>query len=165
MFKQWNVLVLFGLVALVGAFGCAKEEAAAEADSDTGEAVATEIGHGTRPPSLRATDGLELMLRADDIAIFPSEKGVGRIAGRVFQGAYYLYEVELPSGSVVHSMESHTLELPVGTRVDVSKVTDHPLLCFKDGRSTIDGAMHFCSDWHTHDAEYHAHEHTTDGHS
>ncbi len=39
MFKQWNVLVLFGLVALVGAFGCAKEEAAAEADSETGEAV------------------------------------------------------------------------------------------------------------------------------
>ncbi len=130
-----------------------------------GEAVATEIGHGTRPPSLRPMDGLELMLRADDIAISPSEKGMGRIAGRVFQGAYYLYEVALPSGSVVHSMESHTLELTIGTRVDVSKVTDHPLLCFKDGRSTIDGAMHYCSDWHTHDPEYHAHEHSTDWHS
>ena len=33
MLKQWNVLVLFALVALVGAFGCAKEEA--EADLDT----------------------------------------------------------------------------------------------------------------------------------
>ena len=37
MLKQWNVLMLFGLVALVGAFGCAKEEAGA--DTDTGEAT------------------------------------------------------------------------------------------------------------------------------
>lgn len=43
MLKQWNVLVLFGVVALVAAFGCAKDEAGTDTGEATGQ-VQTEGG-------------------------------------------------------------------------------------------------------------------------
>jgi len=50
MLKRWNVLMLFGLVALVGAFGCAKDEAGTDSGEATGQ-VQTE-GGGTEDAAI-----------------------------------------------------------------------------------------------------------------
>ena len=83
-------------------------------------ALRTELGSAPLPAGLASGDGIDVMVRPDDVAIRPSESGQGVIVESVFQGAFYLYRVALASGGVVHCLESHTAEYLVGTRVDVS---------------------------------------------
>ena len=96
-------------------------------------ALRTELGGAPLPAGLPSGDGIDVMVRPDDVAIRPSESGQGVIVESVFQGAFYLYRVALASGGVVHCLESHTAEYLVGTRVDVSLALGHPPLVFQDG--------------------------------
>ena len=90
----------------------------------------TELGEAPIPAGLPSGNGIDVMVRPDDVNIRPSETGNGVIAERRFQGAFYLYSVSLASGSVVHCLEPHTSEYEVGARVDVSLDTGHPPLVF-----------------------------------
>ena len=97
----------------------------------------TELGSIPLPKGLTAENHVEVMVRPDDLTIRPFQSGLGVIIERTFQGAFYLYRVALPSGSVVHCLGPHTEEHAVGTRVDVRVNGGHPPLCFVDGRALL----------------------------
>ncbi|MDA0988449.1 MAG: ABC transporter ATP-binding protein [Chloroflexi bacterium] len=99
----------------------------------------TELGSTPLPKGLSKENQIEVMVRPDDVTIRPFESGQGVIIERTFQGAFYLYQVALPSGSVVHCLEPHMKEHAVGTRVDVSLNGEHPPLCFVDGHAYLNG--------------------------
>jgi hypothetical protein len=63
----------------------------------------------------------------------PAEGGSGVVVDREFRGAFYLYRVELPSGSSVRCLLSHTAEYPIGSNVTVSLRDGHHLRPFIDG--------------------------------
>ena len=97
--------------------------------------LSTELGSTPAPEGLTADNHqIELMVRPDDVAIRPSDLGLGVVIERTFQGAFFLYRVVLPSSSVVHCLAPHTEERAVGIRVDVCLNGGHPPLCFVDGR-------------------------------
>ena len=78
---------------------------------------------------------VEVMVRPDDIKLIPSPQGHGRIISKTFHGMTLLYQIRLSSGLVLHSIQTHTLDMEEGTRVDVQLDPQHDLICFKDGRS------------------------------
>ena len=90
----------------------------------------TEVGQAPVPQGLPSGDGVEIMVRPDDVNLSPSEEGTGVIVERSFQGAFFLYRVVLASGRVVHCLEPHTSEYEVGARVEVSLDPGHPPLVF-----------------------------------
>jgi iron(III) transport system ATP-binding protein len=98
-------------------------------------ALRTEAGWLQQPDGLTEGSSAEVMVRPDDVSCRPSERGQGRILARFFQGAFYLYRVLLPSGGVVHCLQSHTQEFPVGTQVEVRLDPGHALRCFVNGRA------------------------------
>jgi iron(III) transport system ATP-binding protein len=75
------------------------------------------------------------MMRPDDVGIAAAEPGNGTILSRQFVGIAHLYRVALTDGTVVQSWQSHTLNLPVGTTVQVTFQSDHPLTCFLGDRA------------------------------
>ena len=99
----------------------------------------TELGSTPLPKGLTDENHVEMMVRPDDVNLRPSESGQSVITERTFQGAFYLYRVALPSGSVVHCLEPHTEEHALGTRVDVRLNGRHPPLCFVEGLAYPDG--------------------------
>ncbi|MFQ5860469.1 MAG: ABC transporter ATP-binding protein [Dehalococcoidia bacterium] len=101
------------------------------------EGLETEAGPVPPGTPLPEGDVLEVMVRPDDVSIRPSLDGQGRIVSRIFRGAFYLYRVALPSGTVVHSMTSHTEPYAPGSSVEVALDPGHPLVCFADGHSIL----------------------------
>ena len=73
---------------------------------------------------------IEMMVRPDCLDCQPSENGSGVVVEREFRGAFYLYRVELPSGSTVRCLLSHTFEFPLGTNVAVTLRDGHHLRPF-----------------------------------
>ncbi len=101
----------------------------------TGDGLVTEIGalHSDAPFTSEAE--VEVMVRPDDVAIRPSETGLGKVVGRVFRGMHYLYSLSLPSGAMVHSLQHHTAYYQQGTSVEVSLELGQTLTCFVNGDS------------------------------
>lgn len=77
---------------------------------------------------------LELMIRPDCIECYPDENGQAVVAGREFQGAFYLYRLLLASGKEVRCLLSHIADFPVGERVSVRIREGHQARLFIDGR-------------------------------
>ena len=77
---------------------------------------------------------LELMIRPDCIECYPDENGQAVVAGREFQGAFYLYRLRLASGKEVRCLLSHIADFPVGERVSVRIREGHQARLFVDGR-------------------------------
>ena len=100
-------------------------------------ALHTELGSIPLPSGLPTENHLEIMVRPDDVTIQPFESGQCVIIERTFQGAFYLYRVALPSGSVVHCLGHHTEEHAVGTRIDIALNVNHHPLCFVEGRAYV----------------------------
>ena len=111
-----------------------------------GSRLETEVGAVTWPIPLEhgspngrplaVLDGsLEVMIRPDCLECQPSADGQGKIVAREFQGAFYLYRVELPSGHSVRCLLSHIDELPLGTPVSIGLRHGHTLRPFVDGRA------------------------------
>ena len=98
-------------------------------------AIRTELGSALLPNRPPDEDGLEAMVRPDDVVLRPAASGGGVVVERRFQGAFYLYRVALDSGSVVHSLGHHTRRMEVGERVVARLDTAHPPLAFRDGRA------------------------------
>jgi iron(III) transport system ATP-binding protein len=104
----------------------------------TEKGLQTEIGVvPTEMPVALGTD-VDVMVRPDDISIHPADSGKGRITSRVFRGMHYLYNVILPSGAVVHSIQAHTAYFEEGTPVEVSLEPHQLLTCFVVDRSGPD---------------------------
>jgi iron(III) transport system ATP-binding protein len=101
-------------------------------------ALHTELGSTPLPEGLTDENQIAMMVRPDDVVIRPTQTGEGVIIERTFQGAFYLYQVSLPSGNVIHSMSRHTEEHAVGARVDVSLNGGHPPICFVGEHAFLD---------------------------
>ena len=95
----------------------------------------TEIGvlNVTNLPSTKADD-LNIMIRAHDIVIEPSDEAIGVIEESVFQGATILYKVLLQSGQIVHSLMPHAKQYQKATKVKVTLTAGHNLNCFSGGK-------------------------------
>jgi iron(III) transport system ATP-binding protein len=78
-------------------------------------------------------DGLEILVRPDDIVLTPSVSGQGVIASGIFQGSSYLYRILLDSGETVHSLASHSRVLGTGTRVLVGFDPHYAPVFFRNG--------------------------------
>ena len=94
--------------------------------------VMTELGEAdiTGASIQNGDDALDLMLRPEDLSIHADELGNGRIVGRIFNGAFYAYSVELDSGRVCRALASHANAIEVGARVDLRIAAGHPLPVF-----------------------------------
>lgn len=102
--------------------------------------IRTELGSAPLLQHALDEDGLEAMVRPDDVVLRPAATGSGVIVERRFQGAFYLYRVSLESGAVVHSLGSHARPLAVGERVEALLDAAHPPLVFRDGLAAFAGA-------------------------
>lgn len=96
----------------------------------TAQGVATALG--ILPQSLLVTAGtpVDIALRPDDVHIAAATPGNGHIVSRQFIGIAHLYRVALSDGQIVPSWQPHTLNLSVGSTVQASFHSDHPLTCF-----------------------------------
>jgi iron(III) transport system ATP-binding protein len=101
----------------------------------SGDRLTTEIGSMSWPQGCPDDGRLEVMVRPDCLDCQPWEEGPAVIASREFRGAFYLYQLALPSGSRVRCLLPHTQEYPVGSRVAVDLRCGHSLRPFIDGRA------------------------------
>jgi iron(III) transport system ATP-binding protein len=97
----------------------------------TAQGIATEIGSVLQPVDIPEGTEFEVGCRADDIRITPDREAPNLVLNRYFQGGTNLYRVRLPSGRLVLSLQSHTLNLVPGTRVRVWLDPSHELPCFQ----------------------------------
>ena len=95
----------------------------------------TALGTVPAPEWVSEQAEVEMMVRPHDLLLEPSETGSGRITKREFQGAFYMYTVELESGVVVHCLSSHAERHAEGTRVAVRIQPGHPPVCFANGEA------------------------------
>lgn len=73
---------------------------------------------------------LEVMVRPDCLMCQAAPEGQGIVTQREFRGPFNLYYVELPSGSAVRCLLSHTESFPIGTAVSVEIRDGHALTPF-----------------------------------
>ena len=105
-----------------------------------GAELVTEVGsvpfHGplSDPDEGSPAGLLEVMFRPDCLECRPDKGGNGVIVGREFRGAFYLYHVELNSGTRVSCLASHTAEYQAGARVMVRHRDGHLGQPFLNGR-------------------------------
>lgn len=85
------------------------------------KSVATEIGEFPLNGNVHVQEGAEasVMLRPSDIDVIPAEVGIGTIEVVEFKGEETLYSIKLKSGKIIHSFQSSSYILPVGTKVKV----------------------------------------------
>ncbi|TAK11939.1 MAG: ABC transporter ATP-binding protein [Anaerolineae bacterium] len=95
--------------------------------------IMTEIGLVAQPVFLPAGTAVELAVRSDDIAFTPQAGGESLVLARHFRGAANAYRLRLPSGRLLHALESHQRMIRPGTPVAVRLEPGHPLVCFVDG--------------------------------
>ena len=94
------------------------------------DGLLTEIGLVPSANESRPGSRGEVMVRPDDIDIAPAADGRGRIVACTFLGTHLVYEVALPSGRRVRSMQPHTAAYAEGAAVEVRLVLGHPLIFF-----------------------------------
>lgn len=92
--------------------------------------VVTEIGKLPLYGKFPRGTVVKVMLRPDYFDIKPAINGIGEVVGRFFRGMHYLYRVRLPSGAAIWSLQHHTRNYPVGTRVSLQIMSGHKVLCF-----------------------------------
>ncbi len=99
------------------------------------EGVETELGFLSQQVPLPPGTEVNILVRPDDLVVYPDEAGEARVVRRAFQGMYHVYQVALPSGRIIHALTLHTHAYAPGTRVRVELQPGHDLVCFKNGRS------------------------------
>lgn len=97
-------------------------------DSERSGAAGDDIG------MTGAGEQLEVMVRPDCLECYPDDGGQGVIVEREFQGAFYQYRVQLPSGTEVRCLMSHIAEYPVGAAVSLRLREGHRARLFVNGR-------------------------------
>lgn len=101
----------------------------------TEDGLETEIG--LLSPSVPVPPGTEVdvMVRPDDLAMGPAEQGSAKVVVRLFRGMHYLYRLSLNSGTVVRSLQHHSVYYQQGDPVDVSFEAHQTLTCFVNDNS------------------------------
>jgi iron(III) transport system ATP-binding protein len=94
------------------------------------EGLETELGFLPQPVHLPAGAAVEAAARPDDLTLIPDPNGRARIMQTIYQGGNYLYEVRLPSGTLVRCVSPHTLHYAPGATVRVELTPGHPLAYF-----------------------------------
>jgi iron(III) transport system ATP-binding protein len=97
--------------------------------SVSGQKASTALGELVVQPGA-PTGAVEVMVRPHDLAVSRHEHGQGVVASTEFRGATVLLGVELDDGTLLRVLQPHTVPVPVGTRVDVRAVAEHPLVAF-----------------------------------
>ena len=85
-------------------------------------------------PGDLAGEQVEVMFRPDCLECYPDDHGQGVIVDREFQGAFYQYRVQLPSGKEVRCLTSHLSEFPVGSSVALRLREGHRARLFVNDR-------------------------------
>lgn len=96
------------------------------------DSVITEVGKLPLQNHLPSGMTVRAMIRPDFLDLEQTPDGSGEIIDRVFHGMHYLYRVQLPSGVTIRSLQHHTRNYPVGTRVSFHMTSDHSVPCFED---------------------------------
>jgi iron(III) transport system ATP-binding protein len=92
----------------------------------------TELGFIPNLTKPSDSTGLEIMLRPDNISISASPDGIGTIINQFFQGDYWLFQIRLASGTVLHSRSNQPTNYGLGSRVTVTlNDNDKPFQLFK----------------------------------
>ena len=91
------------------------------------------LGEDFQSADLAQLPNLEIMVRPDCIECLPDVGGNAVIVEREFRGAFYLYRVQMPSGSQVRCLMSHIVEMSVGMPVSVRLRNGHRARLFTDG--------------------------------
>jgi iron(III) transport system ATP-binding protein len=78
--------------------------------------LVTDIGPVPGPAPEGAVD---VVLRPHHVTLSPDVDGASRVVGAVYQGAFSVYTVRLPSGHTVRSLQPHTVALAPGDPVRV----------------------------------------------
>ena len=87
--------------------------------------IRTEVGVFENVTGHPSGTAVEIMIRPDDVHIAPAPHGTAQIAGRQFRGSENLYTVLLSSGQYLHSSETSTTVLPIGTPVELKLEATH----------------------------------------
>jgi hypothetical protein len=90
---------------------------------------------GLLPRSLPLAPGsvVDVAVRPDDVRLTAHPEGRSRVLDRQFLGIAFIVRVRLPDGTIVHSWQSHPVDLPVGTAVQATIRPGHMLPCFQNG--------------------------------
>jgi iron(III) transport system ATP-binding protein len=94
------------------------------------EGLETEIGFVPQPVALSAGVQVEAAARPDDLTIAADPLGAARVTSAIYRGGSYLYEVQLPSGTLIRCEGPHTIRFAPGTPVNVRLSPGHPLAFF-----------------------------------
>ncbi len=97
----------------------------------------TSLGVLPQRLSLPADSLVEVAVRPDDVRLAVAADGNGYIASRHFLGIAYLYQIRLDDGSLVHSWQPHTINIPEGARVRAWLDPDETVTCFHDGQAVF----------------------------
>ena len=83
--------------------------------------ISTEIGEFrmSAQNSIHNNEKIRIMLRPDDVDFVPAEFGTGTIESVEFKGEETLYSIRLKSGQYIHSSQSPSYSLNIGTTVIV----------------------------------------------
>ena len=90
----------------------------------------TELGFWPQPVTLAAGTQLEAAARPDDLTLCADPQGTAYITNTTYRGGSYLYDVRLPSGTLVRCEETHTRYYAPGTAVRVALNPGHALAYF-----------------------------------
>jgi len=105
----------------------------------TSAGLETELGFLPQRLSLSSGSEVNILVRPDDLTVYPDENGTAYIARVGFQGMHCMYQVALPSGRTIYSLMPHTYVYAPGTRVRVELRPGHDLVCFTNERAISTG--------------------------
>ncbi|MBP6017107.1 MAG: ABC transporter ATP-binding protein [Candidatus Promineofilum sp.] len=83
------------------------------------DGISCVLGHLSRRASSPVGSEVEIALRPDDVTFAADEDGDGRVLSRRFTGISYLYQIGLPDGTIVQSLQPHEMRVKEGTAVRV----------------------------------------------
>jgi iron(III) transport system ATP-binding protein len=95
--------------------------------------IYTEIGNIYVRSEVSDNDNIVAIFHPDDLQIKGSDKGIGVIHNRIFHGSFYMYDVTLHSGNIVHISTHHTQNFDIGLKVNVSISPNRPISYLIDG--------------------------------
>jgi iron(III) transport system ATP-binding protein len=88
-----------------------------------GQRVATELGEVQSQSGVAPGHAVDVLLRPDSLRHAPDSGVRARVLGAVFQGAWTLYRLRLPSGAAVEALLSSQLQHPRGSEIGVALAT------------------------------------------
>ena len=90
--------------------------------------ILTELGEFPNQAGFSKDTRVVVMIRPDDLHVVPAQDSQATVQARQFRGSENLYTIALPSGHLVHSSESSTTVIPVGTPVELRVIATHTVL-------------------------------------